>query len=65
MACVVCWQGVAQLSQHRQQEAVAKEGGKPYLGSLCREFTLFFREAVESLNVKIGLRMAMYLFITG
>lgn len=65
MAGVVCWQQVAQLSQRRWQEAVVKEGGKPYLGSLCREFTLFFGEAVESLNVKIGLRMAVYLFITG
>lgn len=60
MTCVVCWQQVAQLSQHKQQEAVAKEGGKLYLGTLRQDFTLFFREAVESFNVKIGLRMAFF-----
>lgn len=65
MTCVLCWQGVAQQSQHRRQEAVAKEDGKLIWELCARNSTLFFREAVESLDVKIGLQMAMYLFVTG
>lgn len=59
-ASVVC---VQRVSQYRWQNVVVKEAGKPYLGSLYQELTLF-REAVESLNVTIVLQMAMYLFIT-